>query len=123
MPVFSISRGALTLTLLVIVGALTACGGANPYQQAQSTAAVAAVDAADNATGTGGNEFLPERENITDCVGTVERPDCGSKIKGGWQMYLTFAVLIAGMSFIGWRVTKGVRARDNAINTADTIRS
>jgi len=31
-------------------------------------------------------------------------------------MYLTFGVLIAGMSFIGWRVVRGVRARDAVVN-------
>ena len=25
-------------------------------------------------------------------------------------MYLTFAVLIAGLSFVGWRIVKGVRS-------------
>lgn len=31
-------------------------------------------------------------------------------------MYLTFAVLMGGMSFIGWRITKSVRQRDAILN-------
>jgi len=74
------------------------------------------ADVASSPDTTGVNEFLPERENVSDCIGAVERPNCGSKSKGGWRMYLTFGVLIAGMSFIGWRVVRGVRARDAVVN-------
>ena len=56
------------------------------------------------------------RENVTDCIGAVERPNCGSESKGGWQLGLTFGVLLASMSFIGWRVVRGVRTRDAALN-------
>ncbi len=51
---------------------------------------------------------------MTECIGAVERPNCGSESKGGWRLYLTLGVLIAGMSFIGWRVVRGVRANDSA---------
>lgn len=88
---------------------LGACGGDNPYQSAETATANT------EAVSVGENEFLPERENVTECIGAVERPDCGSKAKGGWQMYLTFGVLIAGMAFIGWRVVRSVRARDAAV--------
>lgn len=105
--------------VLLAVALLSACGGDNPYQSAQTAAGVdtettAEIGGTDTGDGTGGNEFLPERENISECIGAVERPNCGSKAKGGWRMYLTFGVLIAGMSFIGWRVVRGVRARDAA---------
>ncbi len=65
---------------------------------------------------TEGNVYVPEDENVSSCVGTLERPDCGSKSKGGWRMYLTFAVLMAGMGFIGWRIARGIRARDAVVN-------
>ena len=67
---------------------------------------------------TGDNQYLPVRENVSDCIGAVERPDCGSEAKGGWQLALTFGVLLAGMSFIGWRVVRSVRARDAVANKA-----
>jgi hypothetical protein len=90
------------------------CSGPNPYQAAESANSVDA-GTANTATDTNtaaseGNVFTPEDQNISSCVGTLERPDCGSKSKGGWRMYLTFAVLIAGLSFVGWRIVKGVRS-------------
>ena len=72
---------------------------------------------------TADNQYLPVRENVSDCIGTVERPNCGSETKGGWQQALTFGVLIAGMSFIGWRVVRSVRARDAVINGESQLES
>jgi len=101
-------------------GALLAgCGDENPYQAAESANTAVAVDT--TATGDEGlaaNGFIPE-ENIGSCVGTLERPNCGSKSKGGWRMNLTFAVLISGMGFIGWRIARSVRARDAVMNRVD----
>ncbi|MDP2289639.1 MAG: hypothetical protein Q8M22_00525 [Actinomycetota bacterium] len=109
---------------IAVVGGLTVlagCSGDNPYQAAESanspaTGQSATVDT--TGTGIGDNEFLPD-ENLSSCVGTVQRPDCGSKSKGGWRMYLTFAVLMSGMGFIGWRITRSVRARDAVMNQVD----
>ena len=101
----------MPVLLLLAVAPLGACGGENPYQAAET----AASSPDTTATAATDNQFLPARENVSDCIGTVERPNCGSKAKGGWQMYLTFGVLIAGMSFIGWRVVRSVRARDAVV--------
>ncbi len=101
----------MPLVLLLAVAALGACGGENPYQAAETAATSPATSSPDLAD----NQFLPARENVSDCIGAVERPNCGSEAKGGWQMYLAFGVLIAGMSFIGWRVVRSVRARDAAV--------
>jgi len=99
--------------VLMTLAVATACGGENPYQAAESAESAATTPAL-----TADNEFLPQRENVSDCIGAVERPNCGSEAKGGWQMYLTFGVLIAGMSFIGWRVVRSVRTRDAAVKSA-----
>jgi hypothetical protein len=56
-----------------------------------------------------GNEFLPEDKNLSDCVGLVERPGCGSDARGGWPMVLAFAVMAGGLTFIGWRIVRGLR--------------
>jgi hypothetical protein len=56
-----------------------------------------------------GNEFLPEDKNLSDCVGLVERPGCGSDARGGWPMVLAFAVMASGLTFIGWRIVRGLR--------------
>ena len=92
----------LAFALFGAAGVLTVgCSGQNPYQ-ASATANSASINS--DATETGGaadNVFLPEDANVSSCVGTMERGDCGSKSKGGWRMYLTFAVLLNGMAFIG----------------------
>lgn len=64
------------------------------------------------------NDFIPERENSSDCLGFLERPNCGSKSKGGWRQGLTFGVIAAGMALIGWRLVVSVRKRDHALNAS-----
>lgn len=88
------------------------CGGENPYQAAERSSATSQVTGA----GTEENVFLPEEQNISDCIGLVDKPDCGSKAKGGWRQYLVLAVLAGGLAFIGWRIAKGVKARDAVVN-------
>ena len=114
MPRFARPFTVLAVSLFVGVAALTAgCSGQNPYQAAES-ANSAPVD---TSTANTVNDFTPDEQNVSSCVGTLERPDCGSKSKGGWRMYLTFAVLIAGMTFVGWRIVKGIRQRDAVVNS------
>jgi len=114
------SLAPLAFACALGAGALVAgCGGQNPYQAAESANTAVTVDTV--ATGDGGiaaNDFIPG-ENIGSCVGTVERPNCGSKSKGGWRMSLTFGVLFLGMGFIGWRIARSVRARDAVMNRVD----
>lgn len=132
---------ALVLSLAVVAGTLTgACSGDNPYEAgkaAQTAPASTTVDddlstvSTVSTTGQEGgqddgqddgqdeNVYLPEDQDVTDCVGTVELPNCGSKEKGGWRMYLVMAVLVAGVAFIAWRVARLVRRRDAIVNAAD----
>lgn len=88
---------------------------------ASAAPAAAADDESTPSVGAAGaaiadNDFLPERENMSDCFGGVERPNCGSKAKGGWRQGLTFGVIAAGMAVIGWRLVVSVRKRDHALN-------
>jgi len=107
----------LAFALFGGVAALTAgCSGQNPYQSSGSANSVPANSGESPAVGSEGNVFIPEDANIGSCVGTLERPDCGSKSKGGWRMYLTFAVLMSGMGFIGWRIGRSIKARDAVMN-------
>jgi len=55
------------------------------------------------------NDFLPEDANLSDCVGFVERPGCGSEARGGLQMTLIFLALATGLGIIFWRITVGVK--------------
>ena len=107
----------LTLALFGGVAPLAAgCGGQNPYQASNSANSVSMQNGDAPAVGAGGNVFTPEDANVSSCVGTMERGDCGSKSKGGWRMYLTFAVLMSGMGFIGWRIARSIKARDAVVN-------
>jgi hypothetical protein len=55
------------------------------------------------------SDFYPEDNNLSDCVGLVERPGCGSEARGGWRQALVFAALAGGLGLVGWRVTQNVR--------------
>ncbi|MEY4231761.1 MAG: hypothetical protein RLZZ362_2610 [Actinomycetota bacterium] len=62
------------------------------------------------------NEFIPENVNIGDCLSSMPRPNCGSTNRSGTGTLLTFGVLMAGTAFIGWRISRSVRARDRQQN-------
>lgn len=57
------------------------------------------------------NDFFPEERNVTDCVGALERPGCGSSSRGGWRQGAILGVLVVAIGFIGWRVSKAVRRK------------
>ncbi|MDO8389409.1 MAG: hypothetical protein Q7V57_02890 [Actinomycetota bacterium] len=110
-------RGGLGLLPLGL--AIAGCSGDGPFQSSDDTAVVTVADdtaSTTPATGIAANEFLPEDQNISDCVGTNERPGCGSRSKGGLHLYLVFAALFGGVGFIAWRVSIGIRARDAVMN-------
>ncbi len=92
------------------------CSGQNPYQASQSANSVAGEGGESPTVGSESNVYTPDNANVSSCVGTMERGDCGSKSKGGWRMNVTFAVLMSGMAFIGWRIARGVRQRDAVLN-------
>lgn len=106
----------LALALFAGVATLSACSGQNPYQAAESANSAAVTTPASGTSGIGDNDFIPDDQNVGTCIGAVDRPDCGSKSKGGWRMYLTFAVLLSGMGFIGWRIARSIKARDAVVN-------
>ncbi len=109
----------LAFALFGGVAALTAgCSGQNPYQASESANSVSADSGETPAVVSEGNVFTPEDANVSSCVGTMERGNCGSKSKGGWRMYLTFAVLMSGMGFIGWRIARSIRQRDAVVNAS-----
>jgi hypothetical protein len=60
------------------------------------------------------NDLFPENNDIGNCIGTVEQANCGSKARADGHTYLVFLALAAGMTFIGWRIARGVKARDKA---------
>jgi hypothetical protein len=60
------------------------------------------------------NDLLPQQNDLGNCVGTVESANCGSRARADGHTYLVFLALAAGLTFIGWRISRGVRARDAA---------
>jgi len=69
------------------------------------------------------NEFLPDERNLSDCVGVLEKPGCGSKERGGAMMNVVFLVVIGGMSFIFWRIIVGVRTNRASLDRSGLDRS
>ncbi len=100
-------RTSLAPVVVALVVALVVTLGACADNSSQGGAR---IDQAPVAT----NDFLPRQQNLTDCVGTVQLPNCGgdNPNKGDAQMYLTFGVMLAGMAFIGWRIVVGLQRRE-----------
>jgi hypothetical protein len=55
------------------------------------------------------NPFLPENRDLTDCVGMLQRPGCGSEARGGWHQNAVAIVMITGLLIVFGRVAWGVR--------------
>ena len=58
------------------------------------------------------NPFLPDDQNLSDCISALPRPECGSEERGDWRQILVLALVVAGFAFIAWRVVRSVRRRD-----------
>lgn len=100
--------------LAVGLAAVTGCGR-------DSQATVTTMDEREAAETLSTNPFLPEDANIGDCVSSLPRPGCGSEIRGDSHAAITFGVLVAALSFIGWRIVRSVRRRDRtSAPSADT---
>lgn len=95
-------RSAALLTLLVLLIALLA---------ALSGPTVRADNVAEPDPGppTTVNDFFPETENVSDCIGVLERPGCGSEARGGWRQSLLFVVTVGGLAVIFGRIAYSVR--------------
>ena len=68
------------------------------------------------------NPFFPEEGNVTDCLGTVERPGCGSKARGGWRQTLVFVAMFIGLFIIFGRVAYGVIRNRKRMDSTSTLR-
>jgi hypothetical protein len=60
---------------------------------------------------TTANEFFPESRDITDCIGVLEKPGCGSEDRGGWRQFAVLGVLVLGLTFVFGNIARGVRRR------------
>ena len=62
------------------------------------------------------NEFLPTDRDLTDCVGVLEKPGCGSEERGGTATTVVFVVMLLAMVLIFGRIVVGVRQNRRAID-------
>jgi len=98
---------------LAIIAASLALGVACGDDDGDGGTAVPTTDAADVAPSEPTtNELIPEGEDLSDCIGTLQRPGCGSEERSSLGTTLVFVAMGLGLAFIGWRITVGVRARE-----------
>ncbi|MGB0114508.1 MAG: hypothetical protein WBP59_14910 [Ilumatobacteraceae bacterium] len=72
---------------------------------ASSVARPAATDPVDNGIPVDtANPFLPEDRDLSDCLGSVQRPGCGSSSRGGWHQNLVAIAMIGGLLIVFGRV-------------------
>lgn len=103
------------VALLVTLGAtvLESSVGGAAHVSASGSATLASTDERPPVTVS---DFFPEDNNLSDCLGLVEKPGCGSEARGGWGQTLVFVFLALGLAFILWRVSVGVRANRTALD-------
>ncbi len=63
------------------------------------------------------NPFLPEDRDLTDCVGMLQRPGCGSESRGGWHQNAVAIVMVGGLLLVFGRVAWGVRRSQKNLAT------
>ena len=95
-------RHLVAATVLSLSALSSGCG-----RDSSTTATTVEQRAATEAMGT--NPFIPDDVNIGDCVSSMPRPGCGNEIRGDSHSMLTFGALVAGLTFIGWRIVRGTR--------------
>lgn len=81
-----------------------------PTVQAASTPPSTPEPVATPAPDITDNPFIPENANLGDCVSSLPRPECGSTARGGVGQWLVFGALLGGLTFIGWRIARGIRS-------------
>lgn len=104
---------AIVMTLTVVA---LAVGGAGPTDAVARAAAPVTTTDETVAPPNTVTEFYPESANLSDCVGLVEKPGCGSDSRGGWRQTAVFVVLFAGLGVVLWRVSLGIRANRAALD-------
>jgi hypothetical protein len=95
----AVTRRLLAIAILAIALPIVGCSGPNPFQAARQAPQTS---------------IAVKGPPVTNCVGTVERANCGSSARADGHTYLVFLALALGMAFIGWRITRGIRARDRS---------
>jgi hypothetical protein len=74
----------------------------------------------DEITTDSANPFLPEERDLTDCLGLLQRPGCGSEARGGVGQTLVAILMVGGLVLIFGRVGWGVYRNRRSSDTSDT---
>jgi hypothetical protein len=53
------------------------------------------------------NEFIPADRPISECISAAPKPGCARD--SDWHQVAVMAVLVVGLTFVGWRIVKGLR--------------
>ncbi|MEO1057605.1 MAG: hypothetical protein AAFY28_11885 [Actinomycetota bacterium] len=103
-------RAALAVGLVLLVVALAVPAAATAHAAADHVSAAAAIaSTVDNTVPpVTDNEFIPDERNLSDCLGALQRPGCGSEARGGWRQTLVFVIMGVAMVGVFGRVAYGV---------------
>lgn len=100
-----------------------AAAAPRPSAPVDAVAVVAAAEAAppsnDEIVVDTTNPFLPADRDLTECVGSVERPGCGSQSRGGWHQNLVAIAMVSGLFLVFGRVVWAVRRSQKHASTSD----
>ena len=110
----------ILFALALVVGPLTpqvALASASPTEPSVPTTTVPTDDIVIDEA----NPFLPENRDLTDCVGMLQRPGCGSEARGGWHQNLVAIAMVGGLLIVFGRVAWAVRRsqKNAAVTTPD----
>jgi hypothetical protein len=94
------------LFALILVSAIASAGPNHPRVDASGVQA--APNGTDDIPIDTVNPFLPDEQDLTTCVGSLERPGCGSSARGGWHQDLVAIAMVGGLFIVFGRVFWGV---------------
>ncbi len=104
-------RILLALTLLGgLLSAQPVSASAPPVEPGSPDATVPAATVPDDEIVIDeANPFLPENRDLSECIGMLQRPGCGSEARGGWHQDLVAIVMVTGLLIVFGRVAWAVR--------------
>lgn len=99
---------------LVIATPQTDLSAAGPLGERAESASVSTdstVDTTveDDTTRPTVNDFFPEERQLSDCLNSLPKPNCGSDARGGWAQAVVFLAILAALGFIAWRIVAASR--------------
>jgi hypothetical protein len=55
---------------------------------------------------------LADGKNLDQCISSVPQPGCRTSNEADGKQLALLGILVAGMAFLGWKISSGVRARN-----------